>query len=112
MAHRHRLQLTIVLLLLFATGINAASKGQACTVDQNCDFDLYCNANKCASRLTAGSSCSRNRMCISDKCRTDVKVCKSIARRLATGVIIAIAIGAAVGAVLICLVSYCLCCRK
>lgn len=98
----------VFFLLAAAVGCSAQA---ACSRDKDCDPFQYCklSTSKCVIRLDTGSRCMRDNMCASNKCKSD-GTCKSLTRRIAGGIIAAIAI-AAVVMLLICIgVIFC-CCR-
>lgn len=82
-----------------------------CNRDKDCRTLEYCvlPARACVTRLEAGYRCNRDRQCASNRCTGKGK-CKSIARRIAGGIIAAIAVAALVLLVIIACVTFC-CCR-
>lgn len=82
-----------------------------CNRDKDCELLEYCTlpARACVNRQEAGYRCSRDEQCVSYKCTRDGK-CKSLAQRIATGIIVAIAVAALVVLVLCTCVTFC-CCR-
>lgn len=82
-----------------------------CNRDKDCKTLEYCSstARACVSKLEAGYGCNRDRQCASRKCNSKGK-CKSIAKRIAGGIIAAIAVAALAVLLIIACVAFC-CCR-
>lgn len=82
-----------------------------CNRDKDCKPLQFCSASAraCVSQLEAGYRCNRDKQCASRKCNDKGK-CKSVARRIAGGIIAAIAVAALALLVIIACVTFC-CCR-
>jgi len=98
----------IVVLFFLVAFVGCSAK---CNRDKDCKTLQFCqsSARTCITRLEAGYRCNRDRQCTSNKCTGKGK-CKSIARRIAGGIIAAIAIAALALLIIIGCVTFC-CCR-